>query len=114
MGDGGRFVNRPCDADGGAEGDGGRTKASPYWPLTPNIYPSSGAARHLPPGGKEGGDQASSGKPKREMNSSSVRMGTPRERAFWFLVEAEAASLLMRKLVFFDTLPATLPPQRRR
>ena len=37
--------------------------------------------------------------------------GMPSSRAFLFLPEVEAASLLMRKLVAFETEPATLPPR---
>ena len=49
-------------------------------------------------------------KPKRATNSSSVRIGMPSSRARTFLEEVEAASLFTRKAVFFETLPATLPP----
>ena len=34
----------------------------------------------------------------------------PSSCAFLFLPEVEVTSLLMRKLVAFDTLPATFPP----
>jgi len=53
---------------------------------------------------------ASPSSPKRTINSSSDRIGIPSSRAFWFLEEADWGSLFTRKLVFFDTLPATLPP----
>ena len=44
------------------------------------------------------------------MKSSSEMIGTPRSFAFLFLPEVEVTSLLMRKFVFEETLPATFPP----
>ena len=48
--------------------------------------------------------------PKRLTNSSSEMIGTPSDFAFVFLLEEDVTSLLMRKFVLDDTLPATLPP----
>ena len=43
-------------------------------------------------------------------NAASLRIGTPSSRAFLFLADSECTSLLIRKLVFFVTLPVTFPP----
>ena len=44
------------------------------------------------------------------MKSCSLKIGIPSSAAFLFLLDAEWMSLLIRKLVFFVTLPVTLPP----
>ena len=44
-------------------------------------------------------------------NSSSVITGIPSSLAFLFFPDEEAASLLIRAVVFLETDPATLPPR---